>query len=202
MVIFSRDDNGRGFVQGDVRDGATILRNAGGLWLSQVVQDVHPGPVLRHQPFRGCVCCSDSLLPLHLHEQPLRDGRQIHRRRHAIQARRASISLPLGRFLRRRLLGLAHHFLLPRYLAQHACYGHSAAPSHVRRFHAIAHGATRGSSVHHMVKKKKTIGFYFNRHRYKLDFVQCLFFTQKLKLCALPKAINTPCHTPKSVESF
>lgn len=159
MVIFSRDDNGRGFVQGDVRDGAAILRNAGGLRFSQVVQDVHPGPMLRHQPLRGGVRSSGALLPLHLHEQPLSDGRQVHRGGHALEARCASISVPLGNFLRGRLFGLAHHSLLARHLAQHTCHGYPAAPSHVRRLHAIAYGATRRAPVHHMVKKRKPLAF-------------------------------------------
>ncbi|TKY45599.1 auxin efflux carrier component 6 [Spatholobus suberectus] len=89
-----------------------------------MVQDVQPRPMFRHQPIRGSFRCSRALFPLYFTEQPLPNGHQVHHSGHPLQAHCPPLTLPLGHFLRQRVLGLAHHSVLPSHLAQHPRHGH------------------------------------------------------------------------------
>lgn len=93
-----------------MRDGASLLRNAGGVRVGEVVEDLHGGAVLRREPVRGGVRRAGAVVPLHRPKQPLPNGHKVHIGRHSLQR--------LGPRLARRLVllqrpaRLAHHTFL------------------------------------------------------------------------------------------
>lgn len=132
-----------------MRNGATLLRNAGGVRLREMVEDIHGGAVLRHQPFRGGFRSSRFVLPLHRPEQPLPNGHKIHIGRHSVQSICAEFALHLVPL--QRPVGVANHHFLCFHSPQHSGHGHPFAQSYVWRLHTDPHGPACCPPMHYMV---------------------------------------------------
>ncbi|GLJ05999.1 hypothetical protein SUGI_0030170 [Cryptomeria japonica] len=94
-----------------------------------MVEDLHSGLVVAHQPLRGSIRGAVVVFPLHFNQQPLQDENVFHRggksaKNHSAGgAGNGDLGEPAGHS------GVNDHALLTLLSVQHACHGTSSGAS-------------------------------------------------------------------------
>lgn len=116
-----------------------------------MVENLLPGPMLRHKPVRGSVCSPTTLLPLHRVEQPLRDELPVHRGGHAAEDDRLGGADDLEQRQQEGEFGVDHNAVLHLHPPEHAGDGHSVTQRNVRGVLGEFDGPDSGTPVYHLV---------------------------------------------------
>ena len=133
------------------RNAATLRGHDTRLWFREMVENLLPGPMLRHKPFRCSIRRPFTLLPLHRVQQPLRDELPVHRCGHAAEDHRAGGADHLEQREQEGAFGMGHNAVLNLHPPQHAGDGYSVAEGDVRGVLREFDGADSGAPVHHLV---------------------------------------------------
>ena len=116
-----------------------------------MVENLLPGPMLRHKPLRRSVRSPSALLPLHRLQQPLPDELPVHRGGHAAEDDRVGGADDLEQRQQEGVFGMDHNSVLHLHPPQHAGDGHSVAEGDVRGILREFDGPNSGPPVHHLV---------------------------------------------------